>query len=508
MAGRVKYNPKTGMFEAEQPGSAALKQQADEQIQEIINDPKNVIPDENKVVPDSVTEVKTDSPAGSEGNSSENYDNVQKEAQETEQVSTVPQMDTQAVYDARQQQIQADEAAAKAEQEARQSGIDQYNEMVRGWMKESEDLKQQQAEAEKRARVSSLVAGIADGVAALTNLYFTTKGAPNIQQHSGLEKYQDIYDKAKRDRQALRQQLNLRLQQGQLNLSQLRQQQAIASAKANADISKKKADAEVEKAKGDIANQQAVQEQRRYEEKTAEEVRRYEQNREDRKAEKAEDLAYRREKDAEDRQVRMQQMGLQYAARQDALDQRKSEARVKAFNNRYGEDVSLDIDGKTYNFGYKPLTKQLVRVSESVYREAKQTLEDKISEIDAQIGSRSAIKESGLTEEQVNQKKAERKMLGDTLVQMNEDWDNAQTSNSTEVFASKYLDYSKSGKASLINMSKDYEKERNAAYGIEDTVKDDEEEVNFDDPKFDSPTGETQQEDEKKNRWAGNKRQK
>lgn len=504
MAGRVKYNPKTGTYEFEQPSSADLRQQADEQIQQVINDPNSVNRPENSAVPSSVTEIKTGSSAGSEENKSS--DNVQKEANEAEQKSTVPQMDTQAVYDARQRQIAADEEAAKTAEDARQSGIDEYNNMVKGWMQEAEAQKEQQQEAEKQARVSSLVAGIADGVAALTNLYFTTKGAPSAQMHSGLDKFRDIYDKARRDRLALRQQLNLRIQQGQTNLLQMRQQHAAASAKAKAEIEKERANADAELAKGNYANEQARQEQQRYAEKVAEDKRRYEQSREDRQREKQEELEYRKERDAENREIQMRQMNLNYAYRQDALNQRKDEAKIKAFNNRYGEDVSLDIDGHNYNFGYKPLTKQLVRVSETVYKEAKQTLEGRKGEIEAIIGSRKAIRESGLTAEQVERLTAELDMINDTLSQLSEDWDNAKSANNTEVFASKYLSYSPSGKESLIKMSKDYEQKRNAAYGIEGTAaSEDEEEIDFDDPQFDSPTGEAQQASQKKN-WADYKR--
>lgn len=62
----------------------------------------------------------------------------------------------------------------------------------RRWAQNEEDLKQ----LEKRRKRNSLFSAIGDGVSALANLYFTTKGSPSADQSKTMSKaQQDAYDK-------------------------------------------------------------------------------------------------------------------------------------------------------------------------------------------------------------------------------------------------------------------------------------------------------------------------
>ena len=465
---RVKFNPVTGQYEV-QDAAAELQKKADANLQEILTDQtgKAAEAEQRKqqvgAVPPAAIEVETDTapaPAGPQ----------QQGGQQPVQQGATPQIDVEANAAARQRQIAAQEDAAKQEQAAYQSSVDQYNAMVQGWQKEADDLKAQQQAAEKDARVSMLVAGIADGVAALTNLYFTTKGAPNIQLYSGLDKYREIYDKARQRREGLQFQINQRLQQGQLSLAQLRQQQAQAKAKSDAALGAARANADLGKQADILKNQQFQQEKERYDKAQADKDR----AREDALAKDQRDFEYRQQKDAEDRQVRMQQIGLQYAARQDALNQRRDEMKIRSFTSRNGEDVSLDIDGQLYNFGYKPLSKQLVSVSESVYRDAKAGMQSRVAEIDKLIDKKGRpAKGSGITADEALALAEEKSAIMLRLGNIDREWENAKNGNTREVFASTYLNYSQSAKESLKRMSKDYEQERNKAYGIEDEDDDD-----------------------------------
>jgi hypothetical protein len=320
-----------------------------------------------------------------------------------------------------------------------------------------------------------LISGIADGVASLANLYYTTKGAPNIQLYSGLDKYREIYEKARQRREGLQMQLNQRLQQGQLSLAQLRQQKAVAEAKGDAALGQAKANAAIAKQQDITKNQQVQQEQARYEQGRADK----EQARQDALAKDQRDFEYRKQKDAEDRQLRMQQMGLQYAYRQDALNQRKEESKIRAFTSRNGEDVSLDIDGQLFNFGYKPLQKQFVSISETVYRDAKAGMQSRVAEIDKLIDKKGRpAKGSGITADEALALAEEKSAIKLRLDNIDREWENAKNANNREVFASTYLNYSTAAKESLKRMSHNYERERNAAYGIADAADDDQDDEN------------------------------
>lgn len=486
MAPRIRYNRATGQYEVVE-SQAQVNAQAP-----ALQNPPAALNDNATIKPAGITEGQ---PATQTPATTTQPQQATPQPQSAPQTTTTtpapsaPQLDTQAIYDAQQKQIAAQKEAAQQEQAAMQSGIDQYNAMVQGWQREQDELAAQQAAADKNARVSKLITGIADGVAALSNLYTTTKGAANIPIYSGLDKYREVYERARQRREGLRQQLNLQLRQGNLSLTQLRQQQAAAKAKSDSAIAAAQANAEAGRAQGEYANAVAQQKERQYQ-----------QEYKDKRKDADRNYELQKQNAEENRKMRLQQMGLQYAYRQDALNQRKDEARVKAFTSRNGEDVSLDIDGNLYNFGYKPLAKQLVSVSESVYTDAKKGMQKRIDEINQLVsGKGKAVKGSNLTQDEVTQLVAERNQLNQQLWKIDEEWGDAKNANNTEVFASKYLKYSDSAKRSLIHMSKNYEKERNAAYGIAD----DDEDIDFDDPQFDNPSGETTP---GADRWASKKR--
>lgn len=471
---RVKFNPVTGRYEV-QDAAAELQKKSEQILQQAISDPMSIQRQQQGQqfaagpattttnTGQQPTDVTTKQVAGTET------------AQQPAQQPQVPQIDVDANDKARQEAIANQEAANAKEQTALQSGIDQYNAMVQGWQKERDELAAQQKAAEKDARVSMLISGIADGVASLANLYYTTKGAPNIQLYSGLDKYREIYEKARQRREGLQMQLNQRLQQGQLSLAQLRQQKAVAEAKGDAALGQAKANAALAKQQDITKNQQVQQEQARYEQGRADK----EQARQDALAKDQRDFEYHKQKDAEDRQLRMQQMGLQYAYRQDALNQRREESKIRAFTSRNGEDVSLDIDGQLFNFGYKPLQKQFVSISETVYRDAKAGMQSRIDEINKLVNKKGKPeKGAGVSQEQAAMLAEERSQLQTRLYGLDPEWENAKNGNTREVFASTYLNYSTAAKESLKRMSHNYERERNAAYGIADAADDDQDDEN------------------------------
>lgn len=459
---RVKFNPVTGQYEV-QDAAAELQKKSEQILQQAISDPMSIQRKGQPAASPSSANTPAQRPA--QQPAAAVSPQPSENAREPQTQARIPQIDVEANDAARQEAIASQEAANAKEQTALQSGIDQYNAMVQGWQKERDDLAAQQKAAEKDARVSMLISGIADGVASLANLYYTTKGAPNIQLYSGLDKYREIYEKARQRREGLQLQLNQRLQQGQLSLAQLRQQKAVAEAKGDAALGQAKANAALAKQQDITKNQQVQQEQARYEQGRADK----EQARQDALAKDQRDFEYRKQKDAEDRQLRMQQMGLQYAYRQDALNQRKEESKIRAFTNRNGEDVSLDIDGQLFNFGYKPLQKQFVSISETVYRDAKAGMQSRIDEINKLVNKKGKPeKGAGVSQEEAAALAEERSQLQVRLNGLYTEWENAKNANNREVFASTYLNYSTAAKESLKRMSHNYERERNAAYGIED----------------------------------------
>lgn len=243
--GQVIYNPATGQYEVQDAIIGAMRA-AGVSPQQQTQQTSTTATQQQAVNPTVQPTTKTAQP-------------TTKVETSEKTVTDTPRLDTDALDAANKEAIQAQRDAAAAEQAAYKSSIDQYNDMVRGWQEEAKKQQEQQADAEKRARVSMLVSGLAEGVAALTNLYYTTKGSPNIQIHSGLEKYQGIYDRAQQRRDQLRRELNLKLERGGLTLAQMRQQQAMAKAKSDAGIGAAEAQAKAAKIKGDYDNAVAAQ---------------------------------------------------------------------------------------------------------------------------------------------------------------------------------------------------------------------------------------------------------
>lgn len=93
-----------------------------------------------------------------------------------------------------------------------QPPVTDYASMYREIMAEK---KKQQMDDEKKQRRDKMFAAIGDGISALSNLYFTTKGAPNSYdpKQSMSERTREMYDKINKDREDRYQQnLNMAMQ--------------------------------------------------------------------------------------------------------------------------------------------------------------------------------------------------------------------------------------------------------------------------------------------------------
>ena len=461
MAARVKFNPVTGQYEV-QDVAAEIQKKADENLRQIIDDPMSIQRQQQgqQVVPPATTttttgqqptDVTTKQVAGTE--------TAQQPVQKAPQQPTVPQIDVEANDTARQEAIAAQAAANEKEQTAMQSGIDQYNAMVEGWQKERDELAAQQKAAEKDARVSMLISGIADGVASLANLYYTTKGAPNIQLYSGLDKYREIYDKARQRREGLQMQLNQRLQQGQLSLAQLRQQKALAQAKGDAAVGQAKANAALAKQQDITKNQQFQKDQERYEQQRAdkEQARQDTIDRDNRHLEQS--MAIARMNDARHRE----QNAIANAQKDLQREMQQTAKNTQSFHTAYGGDVPLRVGDEMLLFGSKVLDAQMSTQSKAIYEAASKKYKAQIADLDAKI----ADKNYKSQKEELTKQRAE---ILRAYTDMQTEWRELRDNSASSAdFSRKYYLYADDPQvnADLKAMSEAYVAGRNKAYGTD-----------------------------------------
>lgn len=145
----------------------------------------------------------------------------------------------------------------------------------------------------KRQRRNQLFAALGDGISALSNLYFTTKGSPSADQSKSMSKaLRDAYDKADKDREAEeRSNLNTMLQV--MNQQRLAHSAWLARKNQAELIELRKKAAEA----GNVAAMKRIDELRRYHTELAQierENKKAEQERKDQEAEQ-------RKKESEER---------------------------------------------------------------------------------------------------------------------------------------------------------------------------------------------------------------
>lgn len=145
----------------------------------------------------------------------------------------------------------------------------------------------------KRQRRNNLFAALGDGISALSNLYFTTKGSPSADQSKTMSKaLRDAYDKADKDREAEeRSNLNTMLQV--MNQQRLAHSAWLARKNQAELIELRKKAAEA----GNVAAMKRIDELRRYHTELAQierENKKAEQERKDQEAEQ-------RKKESEER---------------------------------------------------------------------------------------------------------------------------------------------------------------------------------------------------------------
>lgn len=207
---------------------------------------------------------------------------------------------------------------------------------------------QEEAEASKKAKASALIMGLGDGISALTNLYYTTKGAPSVKQSSSLGRFQADYERAKARREKLRDQLFVRLEDaGRDQVLYDRRRREIQDQRNREDTLR------------GLAWQR--EDSKRTEDKEEREgVRLHTWERED-----ARDVESKRRFDAQfglsvkqaDRAQQNAETGLGLQKERYELQGKKErEVRVNQFKKMQGDEIPFTINGKTYVVGSKALS--------------------------------------------------------------------------------------------------------------------------------------------------------
>ena len=249
-------------------------------------------------------------------------------------------------------------------EEIPQQRVESLGDVYNTLYKQRKELtEQEEAEAIKKAKASALIMGLGDGISALTNLYYTTKGSPSVQQTSTLGKFQMDYERAKARRERLRDRLFARMEE---------------AAKDQLFYDRRK---------GEIQDQRdwekGIREQgwKREDSKRAEDkaergdVRRQTWEREDSwEAENKRrfDLQYglnmrqaaRTQKNAE------AGIGLQ-KKRYELQDRKDKEARVYQFKKTQGDEIPFVIEGKTYVVGSKALASNVGNIVANILEDVR-----------------------------------------------------------------------------------------------------------------------------------------
>lgn len=233
-------------------------------------------------------------------------------------------------------------------EEVPQQRVESLGDVYNALYKQRKELtEQEEAEASKKAKASALIMGLGDGISALTNLYYTTKGSPSVQQTSTLGKFQMDYERAKARRERLRDQLFARMEE---------------AAKDQLFYDRRKGEIQDQRDwEKEIREQSWKREDSKRTEDKAErgEVRRQTWEREDsRDAENRRrfDLQYGLNVKQADRTQKNAEAGIGLQTKRYELQDRKDkEARIYQFKKVQGDEIPFVIDGKTYIVGSKAL---------------------------------------------------------------------------------------------------------------------------------------------------------
>lgn len=163
----------------------------------------------------------------------------------------------------------------------------------------------------KRQRRNQLFAALGDGISALSNLYFTTKGSPSADQSKSMSKaLRDAYDKADKDREAEeRSNLNTMLQV--MNQQRLAHSAWLARKNQAELIELRKKAAEA----GNVAAMKRIDELRRYHTELAQIERENKKAEQERKDQEAEQRKKESEERIADKKKRTQILGSDVANR-------------------------------------------------------------------------------------------------------------------------------------------------------------------------------------------------
>lgn len=236
----------------------------------------------------------------------------------------------------------------EGKEEVPQQRVESLGDVYNALYKQRKELtEQEEAEASKKAKASALIMGLGDGISALTNLYYTTKGSPSVQQTSTLGKFQMDYERAKARRERLRDQLFARMEE---------------AAKDQLFYDRRKGEIQDQRDwEKEIREQSWKREDSKRTEDKAErgEVRRQTWKREDsRDAENRRrfDLQYGVNMKQADRTQKNAEAGIGLQKKRYELQDRKDkEARIYQFKKVQGDEIPFVIDGKTYIVGSKAL---------------------------------------------------------------------------------------------------------------------------------------------------------
>ncbi len=437
--GRVVYDPVTRTWKSSEPAVAAIPEvqapagpQAEVQNTETVN-----AETEQPVRPlvqtqEQQAEAKQPQAAANAAAPQQANQQVAAGSQQAVPSATTSDLDlnVQAIMDAQRAGIQAQKDAAANASAAEQKGIDAFASYVDQMKAEQEQNRLSAEEMQKKARRELLVGGIADGLTALANLYYTTKGAPNAQLTTGLDKYQAIYDRAKERRAQLQRELNLRLQQGNLSLAQMRAKAAGSDAERQGKIAAAEAALPAEAEKLRQQNAAAAEKRRQDADKIA------------------------RDQDHWDKTYELQKAGQEEAARAHRASESLSRQRLAAETSRrkdadrkatYGEDMSRNI-GKhgVFHFGTKQYVQQLPTVVAEI-------ASDRLAKIEKAMEN----KPDGTTDRKWQRSKAYKELQSQKM-QIEQEYEELEKPEQLSAYVDKYLNESNTAQASLAKLSDDY----------------------------------------------------
>ena len=249
-------------------------------------------------------------------------------------------------------------------EEVPQKRVESLGDVYNTLYKQRKELtEQEEAEASKKAKASALIMGLGDGISALTNLYYTTKGSPSVQQTNTLGKFQMDYERAKARRERLRDQLFARMEE---------------AAKDQLFYDRRKGEIQDQRdwEKGIREQGWKREDSKRTEDKAERgEVRRQTWEREDsRDAENRRrfDLQYGLNVKQADRTQKNAEAGIGLQTKRYELQDRKDkEARIYQFKKVQGDEIPFVIEGKTYVVGSKALASNVGNIVANILEDVR-----------------------------------------------------------------------------------------------------------------------------------------